>query len=119
MFSRPVSSHTGQRRPDQRRDASAHSHAAPRRAGDVRKQLEQRALACAIVADDSDNLALLDRQRHVVQRQERLALHRCSAREPSQPIGGRFLERRRLAEPELLRYVSDVDDGHGQTTSAK
>ena len=41
-----------------------------RRLGDARQDLEQRALAGAVAADDADDLALLDLERHVLQRPE-------------------------------------------------
>jgi hypothetical protein len=45
---------------EQRADAAADARVAGRRLGDAREQLQQRALACAVAADDADGLAARD-----------------------------------------------------------
>ena len=68
---------------DQSRDPSVDAHLAARRPGDSRHQLQQGALARPVAADDAAGRARRDRQRHVVQRPERLV----RAQMPNQAAG--------------------------------
>ena len=71
MFSRPVSS--GMKAGtdlEQARDASAQRHAPFRRLGDAAQDLEKRALAGAVAADDAEDFAPLDLEAHILQRPE-------------------------------------------------
>ena len=61
---------------EQRADAAARVHAAPRRVGDAREDLEQRALAGAVRADEAEDLARPDVERDVVERPD---LRPCGA----------------------------------------
>ena len=59
---------------EQAADAAAQPHPALGRLGDAAEDLEQRALAGAVAADDADDLALLDFEAHVLQRPKLLDL---------------------------------------------
>ena len=52
----------------QRPDAPVHIGVALGRLGDARENLQQRALARAVAPDDAHDLAVLDLERHVLQR---------------------------------------------------
>ena len=57
---------------DQRRDAAVDRHRAARRLRDAGDQLERRALAGSVAADDAVGAPLRHRERDVCQRRERL-----------------------------------------------
>src|ERR1700751_914737 len=53
---------------EQRAGPAVEPHFADRRRGDLRDDLEQRALARAVAADDADDLARFDGERNVLER---------------------------------------------------
>ena len=57
---------------EQAGDAPLHLDPSARRGGDAAQDLEQRALAGAVAPDHAEHLALLDFERHVAQRPDRL-----------------------------------------------
>ena len=111
MFSRPVRSGTIPA-PTSISGATLpmHGNASGGRLGDAGQQLEQRALAGAVVADDAEHFALLDREVDVVQRLEGLALLDRAADEPVEAIDDGLLQADELPELELLGDVVDLDD---------
>ena len=56
---------------EQRSDPTGHIRVAACGLGDAREDLQQRGLACAVVPDQADDFALVDRQRDVAQRPQR------------------------------------------------
>src|SRR5579872_2478996 len=67
----------------QRPDSAAHPRAAFGRHCDARQQLQQRALAGAIAADDADRLAAFDGERNIAQRPQILQFGRTPSRQQS------------------------------------
>ena len=58
------------------------------RLGDAAQDLEQRALAGTVAADDADDLALLDLEAHILERPELLDLVALNDLAPAQHVGG-------------------------------
>ena len=73
---------------EQARDAAAQHDAALRRLGDAAEDLEQRALAGTVAADDADDLAPLDLEAHILERPEFLDLVALNDLAPAQHVGG-------------------------------
>ena len=68
---------------EQRTDTAAHLHPALGRIGDAGEDLEQRALAGAVSADEADDFPGFQIERHVAQRPERVGrLRDCAAPRP-------------------------------------
>ena len=88
----------------------SHRHRAARRLGDAGDELQQRALAGAVAADDAERAPLRHRQRDVVQRRERLVGLQVLDEAARQQ---RALQRRELLAPAVaavdLRDVRDLD----------
>src|SRR6185295_2097391 len=116
------------------RDAPADPDASGRRLGDARQDLQHRGLARAVAADDAEDLAAPDLERHVLQRPELFArLAGLRVRRAAQAASERrgllrheFAEARRtrlalMRDHVALRDVLDPDDDvvHGQISSAK
>ena len=90
---------------EQRADAAVDLDAPRRRLGDARQDLQQRALAGAVAADDADDLAAPDLERHVA------AAPRCvsdssAARRPRRRRGTHGPERRASRRPRPCRGAS-------------
>ena len=58
---------------EHRDDAAPHGDAARRRMQDAREDLEERALAGAVAADDAEHLARRDVEAHIVERRQESA----------------------------------------------
>ena len=86
---------------------------AGRRLGDAGDQLQQRALARAVAADDAERPAARHRERHVAHRGERLVRPQVAHQAARQQ---RALQRRELLPPAVaavdLRGVGDFDGVH-------
>src|SRR5207249_3456567 len=90
------------------------------------EELQDRALAGAVAADDPERLPALDAERDVLERPEvtllelpRALAARQAAREPRDQVAQRGVE---LATPELLEQPLNVENGVGHgchTLSAK
>src|SRR5262249_39319622 len=86
---------------DQRRNAAVDANGALRRLGDAGDQLQRRALAGAVAADDAVGRASRDRERYVGGRGKRLA--------GLQVAQNAALQERALQRGELLAAVAPVD----------
>ncbi len=113
---------------EQAADAAAQLDAPRRRLGDARQDLEQRALARAVAADDAEHLAAPHLEVDVAQRPDRFAPRRAPAPAPQRSAqrGAERLPERRVAlrgaDPEALAESLDANGGfaHGPyTRSAK
>jgi hypothetical protein len=102
---------------EQHADATAHPRHALRRHRDPREHLEERRLASAVAADQSDHLALVYGEAHVAKRPE-VALRQAAV---TPEHGGERLAERQVVvatEPVTLAQIVDFDRAHGQIRSA-
>ena len=100
---------------EQRGHAAAREDLTGRRLQDAGDALEQRRLARSVVAEQPDGRPLFDRERHLLQRPERLEWH-------APEVDDLLLQRRvvLVVQAELLRDTADLDRGdHDQSSSAK
>ena len=88
---------------DERREAPVDVDGARVGAVDARHALQQRALARAVAADDPEELAALDRERHVVERVEAVVA------DPPERVQGAFLQGRDALLGNLERLRDPVD----------
>ena len=91
---------------EQRAHAAVHLGAALGRLGDARQDLQQRALARAVAADDAQHLALVQLERHVAQRPDRR--HRSAAANARALAAAQHAERRDQRGVDRLTHVAVV-----------
>ena len=103
---------------DQRGDAAANRHLAPRRLRDMRQHLEERALARAIASDDADHFPRLDAEAHVIECLERRGMGRGSPKKASHPARHRRPETVRRREVIFLRHMVELDGAHDSAGSS-
>ena len=117
-FSRPeISGMEAGAELDERRDPALDVHGAARRLGDAGDELQRRALARSVPADDAEGRALRHAERHVLQRGKRLARPQVAQ---DAALQQRALQRRELPAAVAavdLRDVRELDRG-GHTASA-
>src|SRR5262249_50625415 len=109
---------------EQAADASPDHRATLRRRRDPRQDLQQRRLAGAVPTDDAEHLALVELERHVLERPDVLALTRVlRSEEPLRGVRGRFAEGAvrglKLADAVPLRKIVGFDRDRHQIVSAK
>src|SRR5262249_8348961 len=97
---------------DERRDPAADPHRSAVGAIDACEHLEQRALAAPVRADDAEELALGDRERHLAERVVALVL------DPLEGMREVLLEPRTLLvrDPERLRDAHRLDRAHAASS---
>ena len=94
---------------EQRAQPSAHAGHPGRRRRDPREDPQQRGLACAVAADDADQLTTADRERHILQGPEVLALGGTAPAHPVRDDLGQQLRPRGPASPVALAQPGDLD----------
>ena len=103
---------------DQGRDFAANAHGSRRRRADPCQQLEHRAFAGAIAADDPQHVSLVDAESDVVQGLERRFGHPVSALDPCEGAPQRLTQTVALPQVELLGYMLYGDGRHSVSNSS-
>src|SRR6476646_82221 len=106
---------------EQAGDSSAERDLSFRGFGDPGQNLQQRALASAVSADDADDLTLRNLERHAAKRPELAPVGLCCSPDQAEPGAlGVVDEPRGADDPELIALEDrgDVDDRTGRRTHA-